>query len=66
MRSFRAALDLLRPGVYAPVYCGRCALHRTHVSSAEARILAARGRVLCPCGGHWTYVGPDIERTTTR
>jgi hypothetical protein len=60
-RRLAANVEVLRPSIYAPVFCDRCAIYRARISQTEATILAARGRVLCRCGGDLTYVGPDFK-----
>lgn len=52
---------LLRPSVYAPIYCDGCATHRGHITRAELAVLLVHHRLLCSCGGYWTYIGPDRE-----
>ncbi|MGH3370819.1 MAG: hypothetical protein ACRDPR_12550 [Nocardioidaceae bacterium] len=52
---------LLRPSVYAPIYCDGCAMRRGHITRAELAVLLVHSRLLCSCGGQWTYIGPDRE-----
>lgn len=61
--NVRGAFDLLRPSVYAPVYCDSCTIRRLRLTSHEHAVLLVHHRLLCPCGGEETYIGPDRERT---
>jgi hypothetical protein len=63
LRPLAAALgafDLLRPSVYAPVYCDGCAICRAHITRAELAVLLVHHHLLCACGGQYSYIGPEL------
>ena len=66
LASLLGTVDLIRPGVYAPVYCDSCAIRRSHINRTEHAVLLVHHHLLCPCGGQLTYIGPDFERTPSR
>lgn len=59
--SLLGGVDLLRPGVYAPVYCDSCAIYRPRITRDEHAVLLVHHRLLCRCGGEMTYIGPGFE-----
>lgn len=57
--SLLGGFQLLRPGVYAPVYCDSCAICRPRITRDEHAVLLVHHRLLCRCGGELTYIGAD-------
>jgi hypothetical protein len=60
LSAILGVVELLRPGVYAPVYCDACAIYRPRITRDEHAVLLVHHRLLCRCGGQLTYIGAGI------